>query len=88
MRSRFSSPEPSRRAPYAPRKFTTTITPSSKQLFLKVVRSDNAEVIASGGTVTSKGNIDPAKAVKAATLAAVNEIAPQILDSYANSGAR
>ena len=49
---------------------------------LKIVRSDNGEVTASGETVSSAGHTDPAKSVAAAALGAVNEIAPGLFDSY------
>jgi len=49
---------------------------------LKVIRADTGEVIASGETVTSAGHMEAAKAVAAATLAAVNEIGPGLLDEY------
>ena len=49
---------------------------------LKLMRSDTGEVLVERQIVTSAGNADATAAVRAATLAGINEIAPQIFDTF------
>jgi hypothetical protein len=49
---------------------------------LKLVRADTGEILGEAQTTTAAGNTDQAAAVSAATLAAVNEVAPKVFDVF------